>query len=334
MNYIPHAPPTAAPPLALLLCLLTLDASALAQSPAPPAQSTPAQPAALDLPVRLSVIVTDEAGRSVADVKSEEISVTEDGQPQAITRFAMEELPVSYGLVIDNSRSLTSVLDSVIRAGALIASRNHPGDETFVMRFVDSEKIELYQDFTPDFEPVRDALSRLYVEGGATAVVDALILAVRHTVKHRGTATGRRQALVLISDCEDRASFHKQSELIELLRRASVKVFVLAMPGQMQQPPARAKKLAETIAAESGGRVFFVKKKDGPELQAAVEEIARNLRSQYMLEYRPTNAALDGKFRKIEVAVAGKRKVYVQSGYFGGSIAPAPLPPRSEGIGR
>ena len=327
MTRAPHARRNAAPALALILCLLTFNPSGLAQSaaqppqqsaapPVQPAQNDPAQtPAPL---VRLNVIVTDESGRAAADVKQEEIGVTEDGRPQTVTRFAKEELPVSYGLVIDNSRSVAPVINSVIRAGELIASRNRPGDETFVMRFVDSDRLEMHQDFTPDFEPVRDALAGLYPEGGATAVVDALILAVKHTVAHGKAGAGRRQALVLISDCEDRASLYKQEELINLLRRTSVQVFVLAVPGEMQQSPARARKLAETIAAESGGRVFFLKKKGGPELQAAVEEISQNLRAQYTLEYRTTNAAPDGKFRKIEVTVAGKRKAHARPGYFAG----------------
>lgn len=330
MTRDPHATRNAPPALALLLCLVTFNAPGRAQSaappspqsaapPAPPAQPAQGEPAQTPAqPVRLNVIVTDESGRAAADVKQEEIGVTEDGRPQAVTRFVMEELPVSYGLVIDNSRSVGPVINSVIRAGGLIASRNRPGDETFVMRFVDRDRIELHQDFTPDSERVRDALAGLYLEGGETAVVDALILAVKHTVAHGKAAAGRRQALVLISDCEDRASLYKQETLVDLLRRSNVQVFVLAMPGETRQPPAKAKKLAETIAAESGGRAFFVKKKDGPELQAAVEEISQNLRAQYTLEYRATSAAPDGKFRKIEVTAAGKRKVHARPGYFAG----------------
>ena len=320
----PHAPRNAAPALALLLCLITFDAPGLAQSAAqppqqsaaPPAQGDPAQTPAP--PVRLNVIVTDGAGRAVSDVKQEEIGVTEDGRPQAVTRFAREELPVSYGLVIDNSRSLASAINSVIKAGTLIASGNRPGDETFVMRFIDSERLEINQDFTADVDSIRDALEGLYPEGGLTAVIDALVLAVKHTSEHGKAAAGRRQALVLISDCEDRGSVYKRETLVDLLRRAGVQVFVLVLPGQTQQPPEKARKLAETIAAESGGRVFFLKRRDGPELQAAVEEISQNLRAQYTLEYRPTNAAPDGKFRKIEVTAAGKRKTHARPGYFAG----------------
>ena len=327
MTRAPLASHNAAPALLLLLCLLTPNASPAAQSAAQslpqsqPAQSQPAQggPAQTPAPtVRLNVIVTDESGRAAADVKPEEIGVSEDGRPQVVTRFAREELPVSYGLVIDNSRSVAPLINSVIRAGELIASRNRPGDETFVMRFIDSDRLDIRQDFTADFESIRDALDGLYPEGGNTAVVDALVLAVKHTAAHGKGAAGRRQAIVLISDCEDRESVYKQETLVDLLRRTNVQVFVLVMPGQMQQPPARAKKLAETIAAESGGRVFILKKQGGPELQAAVEEISQNLRAQYTLEYRPTNAAPDGNFRKIEVKAAGKRKTHARPGYFAG----------------
>lgn len=338
MTRAPLACRAAAPALALLLCLLAPAAPSVvpsaAQSPAQPQQQSPApspqgaaaQPPSLDLPVKLNVIVTDESGRAAADVRPEEISVTEDGRPQTVTRFAREELPVSYGLVIDNSRSLAAQISSVIRAGERIAGGNRPGDETFVMRFVDSDRLEIFQDFTPDFEPVRDALSQLYPEGGQTAVIDALMLAVKHAAERRGATAGRRHALVLISDCEDRASVYKRDELVDLLRRANVQVFVIALPGQLQSPPDRVKKLAETVAAESGGRAFFVKKRGDAELLAAVDEVSRNLRSQYALEFRPTNAAPDGKFRRIEVTAAGKRKVHARPGYFGSVVAPRPLP--------
>ena len=313
----PHANHAAAHTLALLLCLLTLDTSATAQSATPPAQATPAQDAApAAQPVRMSVIVTDASGRSAAGVRQEEIAVAEDGQAQAVTRFAAEEPPVSYGLVIDNSRSLARRLDSVIKAAEAILRSNRPGDETFVLRFVDGTKIELLQDYTSDLGSLNDAVASLYAEGGSTAVIDAVTLAVNHADEKRGAAAGRRRALVLISDCEDRSSSYKQSDLVDLLRRKDVQVFVIALPGEMQSPPARARKLAETIASESGGRYFLAQ--DGPALQAAVEEVARNLRAQYALEYRSTNAARDGKFRKVEVKAAGGRRVFARPGYFAG----------------
>lgn len=284
--------------------------------------------------VKLNVIVTDEAGRSAADIRQEEISVLEDGTPQKVVHFAREELPVSYGLVIDNSRSVTHLLDIIRRTAGTIASGNRADDETFVVRFVDSDKVEEYQDFTSDVTLLAQALLRLYVEGGQSAVIDATYLAVQKAAGRRKDEARRRRAVVLISDCDERNSWHKQSELVKLLRRESVQIFVIAFIGEVRRDggPLRASskekagRLAETIAVESGGRVFFPEKVD--ELVKAAEEIVRDLRSQYVLSYVPTNASTDGKFRKIEVRIADapgqpKRKAVTRPGYFAQGGKPA-----------
>lgn len=321
-----------APPLALLLCLLALDTPAVAQTAAPPPQQQPsadAQPSPAPPLVRLNLIVTDEAGRAVADVRREEVSLLEDGRPQIVAHFAREELPVSYGLVIDNSRSVGRLLPNLQRAAATLVVDSKPGDETFVIRFVDTGKIEELQDFTSDPEELMKALASMYAEGGATAVVDATYLAVQKAAARRKGDAGRRRAVVLISDCEDRESVYKREELVKLLRREGVQVFVISFLGQLSDegtfqrgsPRERAGKLAEQIAGESGGRAFFPK--DLNELVRAAEEVARHLRSQYVLAYAPTNASADGKFRKVEVKLAAapgrpKRKAITRPGYFAG----------------
>lgn len=310
--------------LLLLVCLLSCLTLTPAQSPAPPPQGATAQPTGPL--VRLNLIVTDEAGHSVADVRREEISIFEDGRPQTVTHFAREEMPVSYGLVLDNSNSVTPLLDTIRRAGATIAAGNKAGDETFVVRFVDTTKIEEFQDFTSDPELLADALSRLYTESGQTAVVDATYLAVEKAAARRKGETGRRRAVVLISDCEDRMSTYRRDALFKLLRRESVQVFIISFLDKVSNegsithlsPREEARKLAEKIAEESGGRVFFPKRLT--ELAAAVEEISRDLRSQYVVGYAPTNAKAGGKFRKVEVKLAesqgrAKRRVAARPGY-------------------
>lgn len=307
-----------------LLCLLSSCALALAQS-APPA--SPSAAARTPAPaVRLNVIVTDESGRPVADVKREEVSVTEEGAPQAVTHFALEELPVSYGLVLDNSRSVAPLLETIRSTAGTIAIRNKAGDEAFVMRFVDSNKLELLRDFTSDLYELDNALSSMYAEGGQTAVIDATYVAAQKAAERRKDDEGRRRAVVLVSDCDDRSSAYKQSELVKLLRRENVQVFVISFlvklddlrgftrPSQKE----KARKLAESIAAESGGRAFFPK--DVKELIRAAEDISRDLRSQYVVGYAPTNASADGKFRKVEVKIADapgrtKRLAVVRPGY-------------------
>jgi Ca-activated chloride channel homolog len=321
---VTHAPasrPKAIRPI-LLACLLTSHAFAPAQSAAPPAQ--PSAPL-----VRLNVIVTDGSGRSVTDVRQEEISLLEDGKPQTIIHFAREELPVSYGLVIDNSASVRPLLDILRKTAGTIASGNREGDETSIVRFVDSDKIEEFQDFTSDPRLLAQALSRLYVEGGPTAVIDATYLAVQKAAARRKDEAGRRRAVVLISDCENRMNHYSREELLKLLRRESVQVFVISfLTGVSDErgftrpsPRENARKLADEIAEESGGRAFFPK--NIGELIKAAEEISRDLRSQYVIGYSPANAKADGKFRKVEVKIAdapgrAKRKAITRPGHFAG----------------
>ena len=310
-----------------LLCLLSSCALALAQSAQPASPSTAPQTPAQT--VRLNVIVTDEAGRPVADVKREEIGVTEDGAAQAVAHFAPEELPVSYGLVLDNSRSVTPLLETIRRTAGTIAIANKAGDEAFVMRFVDSDKLEMLRDFTSDLTALDNALSSMYTEGGMTAVVDATYVAVKNVAERRKDDEGRRRAVVLISDCEDRESVYKREELMKLLRRESVQVFVISFLTEVSgergftrpSPREKARKLAAEIAEESGGRAFFPK--DVNELVRAAEEVSRDLRSQYVVGYAPANASADGKFRKVEVKIADapgrtKRLAVARPGYFAG----------------
>lgn len=326
----PLASRNAAHPLIPILCLLTLSASAAAQSSAPtPQPSASAQSPASAPLVRVNVLVTDESGRSVADVRREDVTLLEDGRPQPVTHFAKEELPVSYGLVIDNSASVRPLLAYLQKAAGTLAINNGPGDETFVLRFVHSDAIEELQDFTPEPELLAKALLALHTSGGQTAVIDATYLAVQKAAARRTEDAGRRRAVVLISDCEDRISTYKREELVKLLRRESVQVFVISFLIELSEeqgfrrpsPREKARKLAEDIAEASGGRAFFPKKPS--ELVAAVEEISRDLRSQYVAAYAPTNASADGKFRKVEVKIAAapghpKRKAVTRPGYFAG----------------
>lgn len=292
---------------------------AVAQTP----QSTPpvvAQPAES---VRLDVIFTDKSGRSVTDLKPEDVRVAEDGAQQAVTRIAFEELPVTFALLVDNSRSLGNAFDTILRTSASLVSVVRPGDEATVIRFVTADGIRTVEDFTDDRESLVGAVESMFVEGGSTAVVDAVRYGVER-VAERGGEGRRRRAVVLITDGEDRDSRWKPEELEKLLRQKDVQVFTLAFVyllsnegGFMAKGPrGKAVALMTRIAEESGGRAFFPK--DAASLKAATEEIARNLRSQYTVEYRPTNAARDGKFRKVQVKAAGDRKAFTRPGYFAG----------------
>ncbi|MCA1629182.1 MAG: VWA domain-containing protein [Acidobacteria bacterium] len=300
--------------------------------PTPQAQPTQAQPA--DQPgaqpaVKLGFHVVDGANHAVADVRREDVSLTVDGAPQTITYFAREESPVSYGLVIDNSGSVRQILDLLARTAGTLVAANRPEDEAFVMRFVDQRRTNILEDFTSDKQSLASALSDMYVEGGQTAVIDAIYRAAEHTAGHAGA--NRRLALVVITDGEDRGSTHKLEELTQLLRREGVRVFVIGLTGLLDKTGGfiqkssreKASELLETIAHESGGRAFFPTfgKTVGADLTLALNEIGESLRSQYVVGFTPSSAGADEKFHRVQIRISEgsgkeKRKVVAPPGYF------------------
>ena len=276
--------------------------------------------------MRLNVIVTDKSNRSVMNLRQEDFRVEEDGVPQAITYFSTEAVPVSYALVVDNSGSMKDLLETLARTAASLMAANQPRDEASLLRFVSSEQVNVLVDFTTDPYALARGLSSMRTEGGQTAVIDGVYLGVEQVAGRRAEETNRRRALVLLTDGEDRSSYYKISELEKLLDKSDVQVFAIGIitnldkEGGIIRKSARenAVKLLNKLAQETGGRVFYPQKMR--DMIFAVNEISRDLRTQYVIGYQPTNGNRDGKFRKVKVrlsAAAGDgRDVHVREGYF------------------
>lgn len=261
--------------------------------------------------VQLHVRVIDRNNRPINDVPQNAFHVFEDGAPQPIENFSREEVPISYGLAVDTSGSLRSQLQSVIDAGKSIINANKPGDETFLVRFISSDKIETVQDFTASKELLMDGLDSFYVEGGQTAVIDAVYLTAEHVSEYRRGDDGdrRRRALIVITDGEDRNSFYKQEQLFARLREEDVQIFVIGFVNELDKeaglirksPREKAVQLINKLATETGGRAFFPE--SIADLPGIANEIIRDLRTQYVIAYNPTNKTQDGTYRAIRVTV-------------------------------
>ena len=261
--------------------------------------------------VELHVRVIDRNNRPINNVPQNDFQIFEDGVPQKIETFTREEVPISYGLAVDTSGSLRSQLQSVIDAGKTIINANKPGDETFLVRFISSDKIETVQDFTASKELLLDGLDSFYVEGGQTAVIDAVYLTAEHVSGYRKGDEGdrRRRALIVITDGEDRNSFYKQEQLFSKLREEDVQIFVIGFVNELDKdaglirksPRDKAVNLIKKLASETGGRAFFPESIS--ELPQIANEIIRDLRTQYVISYNPTNKEQDGTYRAIKVTV-------------------------------
>src|SRR5690242_2147681 len=261
--------------------------------------------------VQLHVRVIDRNNKPINDVPQNAFHVFEDGVPQPIENFSREEVPISYGLAVDTSGSLRSQLQSVIDAGKTIINSNKAGDETFLVRFISSDKIETVQDFTDNKELLMDGLDSFFVEGGQTAIIDAVYLSAEHVSEYRKGDEGdrRRRALIVITDGEDRNSFYKQEQLFAKLREEDVQIFVIGFINELDKdaglirksPREKAVGLINKLASETGGRAFFPD--SVADLPQIANEIIRDLRTQYVISYNPTNKAQDGTYRAIKVTV-------------------------------
>lgn len=292
----------------------------LGEPPPPPPTPTPTPPeeygegerVVVDTElVTLNVRVIDRNNRPVNNVSENEFHIYEDGVEQPIEFFTREEVPIGYGLAVDTSGSLRSQLQSVIDAGKSIVNSNKPGDETFVIRFIDSDKIELRQDFTASKDLLTDALDDFYIEGGQTAVIDAVYLAAEHAAQYKkGDDDRRRRALILITDGEDRGSRYTQTQLFSRLREVDVQIYIIGFVNELDRESSlirkssrdKAMNLINKIATETAGRAFFPQSLS--EIPQIANEIVRDLRTQYVVAYNPTNKARDGSYRAIRVTVS------------------------------
>jgi Ca-activated chloride channel family protein len=263
--------------------------------------------------VNLQVRVIDRFNSPVNSVRQEDFKVYEDGVLQPIFQITREEVPISYGLAVDNSGSMRSQIDKVIEAAKDIVNSNKPGDETFLVRFIDSSKIETLQDFTPSKQALMDALDSMFIEGGQTAIVDAVYLSSEHVSKYKKSDFDdrRRRALILVTDGEERNSFYNKEQLFSKLREEDVQIFIIGFVNELDKDNGglirkssreEAVNFINRLAKETGGRAFFPNSLS--ELPSISNEIIRDLRTQYIISYNPTNKNRDGSFRSIRVAVA------------------------------
>ena len=277
--------------------------------------------------VTLNVRVIDRNNRPINGIRQDEFKVYEDGVAQPIFSFTQEEVPVIYGLAVDTSGSLRPQFNQVIDAAKTIINSNKPGDETFLERFISSDKIETIQDFTASKDALMDGLDTLYIEGGQTAVIDGVYLAAEHIAEYkRGKDDDRRRrALIVVTDGEDRASYYSQEQLFQHLREQDVQIYVIGFVGELEaerglirkSPRGKAVDLINKLATDTGGRAFFPQSIS--ELPQVANEIVRDLRTQYVISYDPTNKTHDGTYRAIKVVVnqptsAEKRIALTRSG--------------------
>lgn len=262
--------------------------------------------------VNISVRVVDRNNRPIGNLRQGDFKIFEDGAPQQIEFFSQSEVPTNYSLLVDNSGSLRQQIDQVIDAGKILVSSNRADDETAIIRFVSSDKIEVLQDFSKNKTDLNDALENMYIEGGQTAIIDAVYLAVERlnqTTTPQKDLDRTRRAIVLVTDGEDRSSYYSEAQLLELLKESDVQIFVVGFVKELsgergfisKSPQGKAKAFLERLGNATGGKSYFPA--SAAEMNTIAKDIASELRTQYSIGYIPSNDRKDGTYRNIKVAV-------------------------------
>jgi Ca-activated chloride channel family protein len=268
--------------------------------------------------VILHVRVTDPNDKVVLDVPESSFQVTEDGVAQKISFFSNKEVPLSYGLVIDASGSMHSQINQVLEAAGRIVLSNRPSDETFIVRFVSSDKIYVEQEPTSNKSELFKALDSFFIESGQSAVLDAVYLSAQKLAQQKVTDQLRRRILILVTDGEDRASYYKQDDVFQLLGANNIQVFTVAFTKDLGDSRDKAMKLLKRLALDTGGRTYYPASKT--DIERIAGDIINDIRMQYVIGYEPSGGDPRKDFHKVLVAITDnpnqeKRVAITRVGY-------------------
>ena len=257
-----------------------------------------------------------KGNQMVQDLKKEDFQVFEDGTKQNILSFQHTDLPVSIGLVVDNSGSMAKKRPSVNKSALDLLEASNPADEAFVVNFSDEAFID--QEFTSDVNKLRDGLGHIESRGG-TALYDAVVASADKLAQD---AKRPKQVLIIITDGEDNASTLNLEQTIHRVQELSgpvVYTIGLLFGDEMSRAEVRhARRALEMLSGETGGMAFFPKSIE--QIDEIAAEVARDIRSQYTIGYHSTKPSTQQGFRRVDVTAQekgeGKLTVRTRTGYF------------------
>ncbi len=272
----------------------------------------------MDLVV-LHVTVADERGEFVSDLKQGNFRVFEQSIEQKLSFFSRDDIPVTMGLVIDNSGSMREKRDQVNAAAMTFVRTSNPQDEAFVVNFNDEYYLDTDGDFTSDQANLHDALARIDTRG-STALYDAVIGSLAHLKKgHKD-----KRVLLLVTDGEDTASEKTFEDSIKAAEESNATIYAIGVYSEDdlehdKKMVRRSKKVLSQLAEATGGQAYFPDKLD--QVTPICEQVAREIRNQYTIGYYPENTNRDGTFRPVQVKVIppngrGKLSVRTRTGYY------------------
>ena len=255
--------------------------------------------------VLIPVMVTDLYDRPVRGLPKSEFHLFEDGVEREISQFYSDESPISIGIVFDASASMRRKMETSRAAIVEFLKMSTPGDEFFLLKFAD--RPDSVCDFTTETNDIEKSLPTIQAAGW-TALYDGIYLGINR-MKH---ASHERKVLLVLSDGGDNNSRFTESELRNVVKEADVRIFSISIVERSH--------VLETIAEETGGRAFHVRKLE--ELRELATNVSAELHSEYVLGFSPAERSRDGKYRKVKVEVApetaGPRQLHTswKRGYY------------------
>jgi VWFA-related protein len=287
-----------------------LCAVSFAQEP-PPAQDEIPTFRADTAMVVLHASVSDKNGKLLTNIPQAAFKVFENGVEQPLKIFRREDVPVSMGIIIDNSGSMRGKRASVAAASMDLVKASNPQDEMFIVNFNDDAYLD--QPFTSDNKKLEEALDKIDSKGG-TAMRDAISMSIDY-LKDKGKKD--KKVLLVVTDGNDNTSNISLEQLVRKSRQTEVLIYAIGLLNEEEPREAtKAKRALKALADASGGMVYFPK--DPLEVDKITPQVAHEIRNQYILAYLPTNANMDGTFRKINVTVKGygNPTVRTRNGYY------------------
>jgi Ca-activated chloride channel family protein len=282
----------------------------------PPEQTLGGKPIQVNVELALvNVTVTDPYDRLVTGLEKENFHILEDGVPQEIVNFSSEDVPISIGIVLDMSGSMSDKLDKARQAAVQFLRTANPRDEFFLVSL--NNQAQLTSRFTSSVEELENQMMFTTAKG-QTALLDGIYLGLSQM---RGARNGRR-ALLIISDGGDNHSRYSESDIRNFVKEADCQLYSIGVFDANDMGRTSEERYGPTLLSEiaelSGGRVFPVANlSDLPDIAA---KIGTELRNQYVLGYKPSDARHNGAWRKIKVKLKPPKgvpplNVYAKTGY-------------------
>jgi len=261
--------------------------------------------------VVLQVTVLDKSGRLITTLQQSAFQVYENGVPQQVKLFKREDVPVSMGLVIDNSGSMRDKRQKVAAAALALVKDSNKEDEAFVVNFNDDSYLDC--DFTNSTEKMDQALSKIDSRGG-TAMRDAVRMSVDH-IKEK--AKKDKKVILVVTDGNDNASIISLENLVKTAQQSEVTVYAIGLLSEEERREAKqAKRALDLLTEATGGQAYYPK--ELADVERIAHQVAHDIRNQYTITYTPGNQSLDGSFRQIRVAATGPGHpvVRTRTGYY------------------